>query len=209
MIVAYIRISTKKQSLQRQKYLISKYVKSQSLKIDKWISLNISSREDFSKRKIDELLGTLKEGDTLISTELSRLGRHIIENLNIAYELHSKKVNVIFTTQQYLSMFADKEMKAWDYIRLAWEAGKDQEERDGHSLKTKAALAARKAAGFTLGKPVGTIQPSKYDDDKKRILRLLKEGKTTTKIIKLLGYGSEPGLRYYLKKRGYLYINKE
>ena len=46
-------------------------------------------------------------------------------------------------------------------------------ERDFISLRTKEALAAKKAQGIVLGKPKGTIQSSMYDKDKERIQELL------------------------------------
>ena len=52
--------------------------------------------------------------------------------------------------------------------------------------------------------PKGTIQPSIYDGDKKRILNLLRQGKSTYKINILLNYGSYTSLLIYLKKRGYV-----
>lgn len=42
-------------------------------------------------------------------------------------------------------------------------------ERDFISLRTKEALASKKAQGVILGKPKGTIQSSMYDKDRERI----------------------------------------
>ena len=42
-------------------------------------------------------------------------------------------------------------------------------ERDLVSLRTKEALAAKKAQGVILGKPKGTIQKSKFDKDLPKI----------------------------------------
>jgi DNA invertase Pin-like site-specific DNA recombinase len=41
-------------------------------------------------------------------------------------------------------------------------------ERDLISLRTKEALAAKKAQGIQLGKPKGTIQNSKFDPDREK-----------------------------------------
>lgn len=49
-------------------------------------------------------------------------------------------------------------------------------ERDFISLRTKEALAAKKAQGLMVGKPKGTIQSSVYDKDRQRIEELLSLG---------------------------------
>ncbi len=47
-------------------------------------------------------------------------------------------------------------------------------ERDLISLRTKEALATKKAQGYQLGKPKGTIQKSMYDKDIETIKEWLK-----------------------------------
>lgn len=69
------------------------------------------------------------------------------------------------------------------------------------SLRTKEALAAKKAQGIKLGKPKGTIQASKVDKDRERIEELLQLGLSVRKIAKLLGYSNHVGLNTYIKKR--------
>lgn len=63
-------------------------------------------------------------------------------------------------------------------------------ERDMISLRTKEALAAKKAQGITLGKPKGTLQKSKFDKDVNKIKELLGYGLSIRKIAKVLGYTS-------------------
>ena len=74
-------------------------------------------------------------------------------------------------------------------------------ERDLVSLRTKEALASKKAQGVKLGKPKGTIQASKFDKDRDRIEELLGLGLSVRKIAKLLGYSNHVGLNTYVKKR--------
>ena len=74
-------------------------------------------------------------------------------------------------------------------------------ERDFVSLRTKEALAAKKAKGIKLGKPKGTIQKSMYDKDLDKIKELLELGLSARKISKHLGYGTYISLNTYIKKR--------
>ena len=75
-------------------------------------------------------------------------------------------------------------------------------ERDFISLRTKEALAAKKAQGIVLGKPKGTIQSSMYDKDKDRIQELLSLGVPQKRIVEHhLGYGTAKSLSYYIRTR--------
>jgi putative DNA-invertase from lambdoid prophage Rac len=54
-----------------------------------------------------------------------------------------------------------------------------------------------------LGKPMGTIQASKFDKDKdrERIEELLRLGMSVRKIAIILGYSTHIGLNTYVNKR--------
>jgi DNA invertase Pin-like site-specific DNA recombinase len=75
-------------------------------------------------------------------------------------------------------------------------------ERDLISLRTKEALSAKKAQGQLLGKPKGTLQKSKSDQNVERIKELLSYGLSVRKIAKVLGYTSHIALNTYINKRG-------
>jgi DNA invertase Pin-like site-specific DNA recombinase len=74
-IVAYLRASTDKQDLSHQKLELLEFARNKFMKIDSFIEITISSRKTSKQRRIDELLQTLDDADTLVVTELSRLGR--------------------------------------------------------------------------------------------------------------------------------------
>lgn len=76
-------------------------------------------------------------------------------------------------------------------------------ERDFISIRTKEALAAKKAQGVLLGKPKGTIQSSMYDKDRERIRELLSYGVPQKQIVERhWGYGTTKSLSYYIRTRG-------
>ena len=71
------------------------------------------------------------------------------------------------------------------------------------SARAQEALATKKAAGTTLGKPKGTIQVSMYDQDRERIATLLRLGVSQRRIVEQhLGYGTANSLRHYIRTRG-------
>ncbi|KKB96213.1 hypothetical protein SZ25_00695 [Candidatus Arcanobacter lacustris] len=59
----------------------------------------------------------------------------------------------------------------------------------------------KKASGTKLGKPVGTIQKSKFDKDLEKIKELLSYGLSVRKIAIFMGYSNYLSLNKYLNKR--------
>ena len=83
MTYGYIRVSTDKQELENQKHEILNYSNSKKLGNVEFIEETISTRVALEKRKIWDLLTLLHNGDTLIVSELSRLGRSTMEVMTI------------------------------------------------------------------------------------------------------------------------------
>ena len=73
-IIGYARISTDKQDLDKQRHLLLEYARKQRLVIDEFIEVEVSSRQNVSERRIDELQSKLQDGDILLVAELSRSG---------------------------------------------------------------------------------------------------------------------------------------
>ena len=83
MIYGYVRVSSDKQTTQNQIFEINSFAKSNNLKIDNWINETISGLYDVKKRKLGKLLKKMKKGDIMISSELSRLGRNLLQVMSI------------------------------------------------------------------------------------------------------------------------------
>lgn len=197
MIYSYIRVSTSLQSLNNQFEEINRYCDLNGISIDKSIEIEISSRKDVRSRKINDLLEMLKSGDILIVTELSRLGRNTGEVINLIDTLIKMNVEVRILKQNLFIKSQDPMNKMLITILSMFS----EFERDIISQRTKESLQNLKARGIKLGKKKGTIQSSKYDDDKDRIVELLSLGLSYRKTIKHLGYGSESSLYNYIKRR--------
>ncbi|HEY3276303.1 MAG TPA: recombinase family protein, partial [Syntrophorhabdaceae bacterium] len=73
-IWGYVRVSMDHQYIENQKLSILEYANRRHLPIDKWIEAKTSSHKSTKGRRIDEMLALLREGDTVIVTELSKLG---------------------------------------------------------------------------------------------------------------------------------------
>jgi len=195
--LAYLRASTDKQDTNNQKLEILEYARKQDLKIDDFIELTISSRKSPKQRRIEELTHRLDSSDTLIVTELSRLGRSTAEVIALINALVEKSIRVIILKQNL--DIRQHDMNSKIIITLFSLFG--ELERDLVSSRTKEALAAKKAQGQILGKPRGTIQKSKFDAHQEKIKELLGIGLSVRKIAKLLGYSNHIALNEYLNKR--------
>jgi len=157
---AYLRVSTDKQDIDNQRLEILTYANKHNMKIDEFIEVEISSRKDLLKRRIGELLTKVAAGDTVIVAELSRIGRSIVEVINIVNELVKKKVRLI-TIKQALDIRDNGDMQT--KIMITMFSLFAEIERDLISQRTKAALAAIKAGGQKLGKPKRAPRRSKLE----------------------------------------------
>lgn len=198
IIVAYLRASTDKQDLSHQKLEILEFARRQGLHVDEYVEITVSSRKTSKQRRVDELVQKLNESDTLIVTELSRLGRSTAEVIALVNALVERNIRLI-TIKQNLDI-SRQDMNSKIIVTLFSLFA--ELERDLISLRTREALAAKKAQGQSLGKPKGILQKSKFDQDVARIKELLGYGLSVRKLAKLLGYSSHIGLNTYIKKRG-------
>src|SRR5437763_1422105 len=64
--VAYLRVSTGSQDLANQKMAVLDYARQERFAVERFVVVQVSSRKNPAQRGIEELLGTLAEGDRLI-----------------------------------------------------------------------------------------------------------------------------------------------
>jgi DNA invertase Pin-like site-specific DNA recombinase len=151
-IYAYTRVSKDEQDLNNQKLEIESYATAKKIEIEEWIEIKASSRKNSKDRRLDELLGKLKKGDTLVVSEVSRLARSIRQVHNIIYEIAKKKVELHLIKQNIVtSAKGENDMATKIYINALAQAA--EIERDLISQRTKNGLARVKAEGKKLGNP--------------------------------------------------------
>ncbi len=151
LTVGYIRVSTDEQDLSKQKHLLLEFAQQQHIIIDQFIEAEVSSRKTPKERRIIELSDLLESGDHLLVAELSRLGRNMLETLNIITTLSERGIKITFVRQPELSTSG-----AHGKLLLAIYSYFAESERDYISLRTKQGLAAARASGKLLGRPKGS-----------------------------------------------------
>lgn len=140
--IGYIRVSSNKQTLEHQRFEIENFAAKEHIKIDSWIEEKISSRKALEKRKLNELLKNMEENDVLITCEISRLGRSLLEVMKILETCLNKNCQV-WTIKENYRLGNDIQSKV-----LAFAFGLAAEiERNLISQRTKSSLANIKASG--------------------------------------------------------------
>jgi len=66
-VYAYIRKSTDHQNTENQRLAIYKYADKEGIIIEQWFDVGCSSRKSNKERRINEMLETLDNGDTLMA----------------------------------------------------------------------------------------------------------------------------------------------
>jgi len=202
-VFAYLRVSTDKQDIDNQRLEILTYANKHNMKVDEFIEVEMSSRKDLLKRRISELLDKVGDGDVVIIAELSRIGRSIVEVINIVNELVKKKVRLI-AIKQNLDIRDNGDMQT--KIMITMFSLFAEIERDLISQRTKSALAALKAGGKKLGKPKGSIGKSKLDPYREFIENERKFAAPVTliarKLKSMIGNCTRQNLVKFMKSRG-------
>ena len=182
MIYGYCRVSTTHQTKENQHFVIENFAKQNNIVIDLWIEETISSGKKLKDRKLGALLQNLKSGDILITTEISRLGRSLLEVMGILQTCLERECQ-IWTLKENFRLGADIQSKV-----LAFAFGLSAElSRSLLRERVRESLARLKAGGKKLGRPNGA--QSKYlklSRNKKRIFWLIDQGISKIEIAKMM-----------------------
>jgi len=198
-IVGYIRVSTSKQDVDNQRHEILSWANTRKVFIDSWIECELSSRRSETERQIDKVRA-LEKGDTVVVAELSRLGRSTGQVISLVNDLVGKGISIEALKQGISIKAGNGDMDQQSKIMVTVFSLMAELERDLISQRTKTALAARKSAGKSLGKPRG-ISTSKLDEHREKIEELLKHKIGYAGIGRMIGR-STTAVRHYCKSRG-------
>lgn len=151
MIIAYIRVSTERQDLENQKKEILRYASKKQIKINRWIKEVVSGSVSKKERLLDGTISCMSQGDTIIVTEISRISRSLLEILTIIEDCVKRGIIVHSVKEGYtLDNSINSKVLIFTFGLVA------EIERSLISIRTKEALASRKAEGKHLGRPFGS-----------------------------------------------------
>ncbi|MGF7212610.1 DNA invertase Pin-like site-specific DNA recombinase [Skermanella aerolata] len=193
--LAYLRVSTLDQDIEKNKADILRFANQHDLGQVRFVEEIASGRTPWRERRISEVLEALGANDALIVAELSRLGRSMLECMEILALATRKGIRIYSVKGNW---HLDQSLQS-RIIALAFSMAAEIE-RDLISQRTKEALRFKKAQGLKLGRPRGPGK-SKLDAFRPEIESLLANG-STQKFIAQRYHTTEANLHNWLKKHG-------
>ena len=183
MIIGYARVSTAEQSLERQ---IDQLTDAGCERIYQE-KVSGASKE---RQELDRMLDALREGDVVIVTELSRLGRTVKGLIELVERLHESGVDLKSLKEQWLDTTSPMGKMVFTMM-----AGFAEMERDLIRERTADGLKAARARGRKGGRPA-------IDQERLNLAMRMYDSKSCTvaEITKATGI-SKASLYAYLGKR--------
>ena len=193
--VAYLRVSTAEQDTEKNKAEILLMANDKDFGKIEFIEEKVSGTKSWKERKIKNIVDSLCEGDRLIVPELSRLGRSMLEIMEILAIAKEKGIH-IYAVKGGWELNGSIQSKV---MAMAFSIAAEIE-RDLISKRTKEALAVLRAKGIKVGRPRGPGK-SKLDAYREEIIALLKNGSPKSYVARRYGTTSQ-NLYNWLKKNG-------
>ena len=191
---AYIRVSTKEQSIERQLLALKPYNI-----LEKNIYCDYQSGKDFARPAYQKLIKKLKEGDLLIVKSIDRLGRNYSEILTQwQYITKERKTDILVLDMQLLdtrhrsgdltgTLIADLVLQIFAYVA--------QTEREFIRQRQAEGIIAAKLNGKKLGRPQ-ICMPAGFSD----LCEKCKKGELSIRqAAKILGVNHATFYRHYKK----------
>lgn len=196
-VIGYLRVSTVDQDTKKNEGEVLKFANAKGFvgRVE-FVEEKVSGLKSWKNRKLKDVVDGLQSGDVLIVPELSRLGRSLVEVLEVLNVLTDRDV-AVYSVKENFQLNDDgiqsKVMRTM--LGLFSEI-----ERDLISARTKEGLAAARAKGVKLGRPPG-VGKSRLDQYEPEIVALLKNGAKKNFIAER--YGVTPAtLTHWLKRHG-------
>jgi len=182
MIYGYIRVSTDRQTVENQRFELLNYAKLKHIVIETWVEETMTGKRKKTEGKFGVLLTQLSKGDMVIVSEISRLGRNLMEIMSILNDFMNKDIRIYTVKEGYeLGDNISSKILAFAFSLSA------EIERQLISQRTKEALARKRAEGIILGRPKGKkATVYKLDIENEKILFFLKQGFGFSEIARRL-----------------------
>lgn len=218
MIYGYCRISSNRQSIDRQIRNIKNEYPNAIIIEEVYTGTKVEGRKQFEK-----LLSIVKPNDTIIFDSVSRMSRNAEEGIKLYEALYNKNINLVFLKEQHIN--TDTYKKALDnhleltntnvdfileginkyLMALAKEQIKiafEQSEKEVMDLRqrTKEGLVTAKLNGKQIGNEKGTKLTTKKSIESKELIRKYSKkfnGQLNdTEVMKLIGISRNTYYKY-------------
>lgn len=192
-VIGYLRVSTGEQELGKNKSDILQLANLLDLGQVEFVEERVSGKVSWRNRLIAEVMNALETNDVLIVSELSRLGRSMLECMEILSIAMERGVRVFAVKGNWqLDHTLQSKIVAMAFSMAA------EIERDLISSRTREALRYKREQGIKLGRPPGPGK-SKLDKFRPEIEGLLRNG-STQRFIARRYQTTEANLCNWMKK---------
>ncbi len=190
---AYVRVSTEMQNCASQKHEIRNYCEKHDIIVEEWVTESVSGTVPIEKRMLGGLLERLGKGDSIICTEISRLGRSMLMIMAILNICSSRGISIHSIKDHFdLTDSINSKIIAFAFALAA------EIERNLISQRTREALAVKKLEGIRLGRPPGSSSKKIiFYKEYENIMRMREAGMPITIIAKAYGMHRNT-LKHYL-----------
>lgn len=191
--IAYLRVSKQDQDIEKNKADILFFANEKNLGKVHFREDKQSGTISWRQRSLGDIIDNLSQNDNLIVSEFSRLGRSMLECIEVITVCLERQIN-LFAIKGSWQLDNSLQSKV---LGLMFSIASEIE-RDLISKRTSEALRVRKEKGLPLGRPKGKGK-SKLDPFEDEIIALLNNGSTRVFIAKK--YNTTVGnLHNWLKK---------
>lgn len=233
MLYGAARISTGKQSIERQvRNILAEYPNAKIIK-DTYTGTKLEGRKEFEK-----LIKIIKKGDIIVFDEVSRMSRNSEEGCNLYEELFNKGVDLIFLKEPHINTDVyrkalENQIKikldtgnrasdelintiinalnrysielAKEQIRIAFDKAESEVKRLHE--RTREGLITAKIAGKQIGRIVGTkVETKKAKATKEIILKHSRDFEGTLSDIECMKLANVSKNSYYIYKKDLMSI---
>lgn len=196
--VAYIRVSGTKQDIESQKLAVMKFAEKERFFIDSYIESVVSTKNRKQQKEFETVLSSLSSGDTLMISELSRMGRTLGVIIKQTNEIIRKKINFIAIKENIRISEGKQDLQTKMMISMFGLFA--EIERDLNSARTKEGIERARKKGVRIGRPKGSQGKSKLDGKEQEIAEYLDKKISKAGISRLLNV-SETTLKHFIKTR--------
>ncbi len=195
MTIGYLRVSTDKQHPANQQEEIRRFAENKKLIVNRWVTEIASGKKSERDRKLGVPLRSLNKDDTLIVTEISRLSRTLTDIMAIMGKCLERGIN-LYTTKEGYSFDNTINSKV-----LCFAFGLVAEiERNLISIRTREALALRRAEGVVLGRRHGSYTKTNIlIENRSVVISMLNRGKSINDICRHFNLSRDTFAKFRMK----------
>ena len=183
MVFAYIRVSTKEQSTERQLQAIEEYAVNKNITVDRIFEEKESGKDFLNRNVYQSMKLALRDGDTLIIKELDRLGRDMKQIKDEWRELEIIGVDIIVIDSELLNTANKTDLERTLISNIVFDLLSYVAEKERIKIRS------RQAEGIAIAKKAGKYKGRKpiERDNFKYIYESWKNGKiTAVKAMEML-----------------------